>query len=138
MKHEHSCKILYLHEVFKFFFQDKLRNLFASSDVEKHIEKFLYFPFSRAIHEELRLWTFLCHLPSVVELGRVVQLVMCLATDASLTADPGVKSLIPARSNTFMEIDHEIISTVILLPSAESFKKDCCQFQPKVCAQSTG
>ena len=38
------------------------------------------------------------------------------------TADPGVESTIPARSYTFVEIDHEIISTVILLPSAESFK----------------
>ena len=28
-----------------------------------------------------------------------------------------------AQSHTFLEIDHEIISTVILLPSAESFKK---------------
>ena len=42
----------------------------------------------------------------------------CLATDVSLTADPGVVSSIPARSHTFVEIDHEIISTVILLPSA--------------------
>ena len=32
----------------------------------------------------------------------------------------------------------EIISTVILLSSAESFKKDFCQLQAKVCAQSTG
>ena len=32
---------------------------------------------------------------------------------ACLTADPGVPSLIGARSHTFMEIDHEIISTVI-------------------------
>ena len=70
--------------------------------------------------------------------GRVAQSVTCLATDASLIADPGVASLIPARSNTFVEIDHEIISTVILLPSAESFKKSCCQLQAKVCAQSTG
>ena len=31
-----------------------------------------------------------------------------------LTADPEVASLILARSNTFVEIDHEIISTVIL------------------------
>ena len=62
----------------------------------------------------------------------------CLATDASLTADPGVMSSILARSHTFVEIDHEIISTVILLPSAESFKKDCCQLQAKVCARSTG
>ena len=39
-------------------------------------------------------------------------------TDACLTADPGVASLIPgARYHTFVEIDHEIISTVIhLLP----------------------
>ena len=53
-----------------------------------------------------------------------------LASDASLTADPGVVSSIPARSHTFVEIDHEIISMVILLPSAESFKKGC-QFQRK-------
>ena len=56
-------------------------------------------------------------------MGRVAQSVKCLATDASLTADPEVASSIPARSHTFVEIDHEIISTVILLPSAESFKK---------------
>ena len=53
-------------------------------------------------------------------------------------ADQGVGSLIPARSHTFVEIDHEIISTIILLPSAESFKKSCCQLQAKVCARSTG
>ena len=70
--------------------------------------------------------------------GRVAQSVTCLVTDASLTADTGVTSLIPARSHTFVEIDHEIISMVILLPSAESFKKGCCQLQAKVCAQSTG
>ena len=70
--------------------------------------------------------------------GRVAQSVTCLATDASLTADPGVASSIPARSHTFVEIDHEIISMVILLPSAESFKKGCCQLQAKVCARSTG
>ena len=34
---------------------------------------------------------------------------------ACLTADPGVASSIPARSHTFVEIDYEIISTVILL-----------------------
>ena len=43
----------------------------------------------------------------------VGQSVTCLATDASLTADPGVPSLIPARSHTFVEIDHEIISTTM-------------------------
>ena len=46
--------------------------------------------------------------------GRIAQSVTRLATDASLTADPGVASWIPAQSHTFVEIDHEIISTVIL------------------------
>ena len=61
--------------------------------------------------------------------GRVAQSLACLATDACLTADPGVASSIPVRSHTFVEIDHEIISTVILLPSADLFKKGCCQLQ---------
>ena len=30
-----------------------------------------------------------------------------------------------SRPHTFVKIDHEIISTVNLLPSAESFKKGC-------------
>ena len=68
----------------------------------------------------------------------VEQSVTCLAADVSLTADPGVASLILARSHTFVKIDHEIISTVILLPSAESFKKGCCQLQAEVSARSTG
>ena len=41
--------------------------------------------------------------------GPVVQSVV------SPIADPGVMSLIPARSHTFVEIDHEILSTIILL-----------------------
>ena len=39
------------------------------------------------------------------------------------------KKKIPARSHTFVEIGHEIISTVILL-----LKKGCCQLQAKICA----
>ena len=70
--------------------------------------------------------------------SRVGQSVTCLATDASLTADPGVARLILALSHTFLEIDHEIISTVIILPSAESFKKGCSQLQAKVYARSNG
>ena len=70
--------------------------------------------------------------------GRVAQSVTCLATCAKLTADPGVVSSITVRSHTFVEIDHEIISMVILLPSADSFMKACCQLQAKVCAQITG
>ena len=65
-----------------------------------------------------------------------MQSVTCLATDASLTADPGVASSIQARSHTFMEIDHEMIYNQ--LQPAQSFKKGCCQLQAKVCARSTG
>ena len=63
---------------------------------------------------------------------------MCLATDANLAADQGVASSIPARSHIFVEIDHEIISTVILLPSPELLMKGCCHLQAKVCAPITG
>ena len=45
--------------------------------------------------------------------GRVAQLVMCLVTDACLTADPGISSSIPARFHTFVEIDHVIFFPVI-------------------------
>ena len=38
------------------------------------------------------------------------------------------------RSNTFVEIDHEIVSSVLLLRLAQSFKKGCCQLQAKVYA----
>ena len=48
-----------------------------------------------------------------------------------------VMSSILTRSYTFVEIDPETISSVIL-PSAESFKKGCGQLQVKVCARSTG
>ena len=37
-----------------------------------------------------------------------------------LTADPGVANLIPACFNTFVDIDHAIISTIFPLPSADS------------------
>ena len=86
-----------------------------------------------AFNSLYKIFTFLTSIP-----GRVAQSVTCLATDACLTADPGVASSIPARYHTFVEIDHEIISTVILLPSADLFKKGCCQLQAKVCAQITG
>ena len=48
---------------------------------------------------------------------RVAQSVTCLATDACLTADPRVASSIPVRSHTFVEIDHEMISTLPLIHS---------------------
>ena len=63
--------------------------------------------------------------------GRVAQTVTCLATDASLTADPGVASSIPARSHTFVEIDHEIIFTVILLPSPDHSRRVVVSYKRK-------
>ena len=39
-----------------------------------------------------------------------------------LTADLGVVSLIPGQSHTCVEIDHEIISTVILLHTPDSWR----------------
>ena len=44
----------------------------------------------------------------VAKWDRVAQSVTFLATDACLTAIPGVASSIPAWSHTFVEIDHEI------------------------------
>ena len=46
--------------------------------------------------------------------GSVAQSVTCL------TADQWVPSMIPLQSHSFAEIDYEIISTAILLPSADS------------------
>ena len=53
-------------------------------------------------------------LSSLLVSGNVAQSVTCL------TADPGIVSSISARSHTFAEIDHEIKSTAILLPSTDS------------------
>ena len=50
----------------------------------------------------------------------MVQLVTCLTADTCQTADPEVTSLILSWSHTFVEIDHEIISTPILITSADS------------------
>ena len=55
------------------------------------------------------------HLPGCIALR-----VTCLTADMCLTADPGVANLIPAWSHNFLEIDHEIISTAILLSSPDS------------------
>ena len=52
--------------------------------------------------------------------GHKAQSVTCLTVDSCLTADPEVASFIPARSHTFVQIDHEIISMAVLLPFADS------------------
>ena len=44
----------------------------------------------------------------------------------------------PTWSQIFAEITHAIISTAILFPSTDSFKKGCCQLQAIVCASGTG
>ena len=67
-----------------------------------------------------------------------MQSVTCLATDAGLDYISRGHKFDLARSHTLVEIDHEIISTVILLPSADAFKMGCRQLQAKVCAQIPG
>ena len=52
-----------------------------------------------------------------------------------VTADSGVVSSIPARSHTFVDIYQEVISTAILLPSADSRRVVVTR---EVCAGSTG
>ena len=64
-------------------------------------------------------------------LGSVLQSVTCLTVDTFLTADLGVTSSIPARSHTFVEIDHEISSSAILLSSADS-RRVIVSYKPKV------
>ena len=91
---------------------------------------FKYFLFSHA-----NFWTVVSSvdiLPFYLALlGPVPQSVTCL------TADPGVASLVPAWSHTFAEIDHEIISTAILFPSAD-WKSVDVSHKLKVCGQITG
>ena len=52
----------------------------------------------------------MCHEP-----GRIAQSVTCLTANRCPTADPGIAILIWARFHTFVEIDHEINLTAILL-----------------------
>ena len=63
-----------------------------------------------------------------LHIGPRRQSVTCPATDACLTEDPGVPRLMASWSHTFIEIDREIISTVISHHSAISFKRSSCQF----------
>ena len=59
-----------------------------------------------------------------------MQSVTSLTADTRLNEDQEVASSIPARSHTFVEIDHEIISTIILLPSADS-NRDIVSYKRK-------
>ena len=61
-----------------------------------------------------------CALP-----GRVEQSVTCLTTD------PRVPSSIRVCFHSYVEIDHEIVSMVILLPSADFFKKGFVSYKGK-------
>ena len=69
--------------------------------------------------------------------GRVAQLVTCLNADTCLTEDPGVASLIPGQSHTLAEIDHEIVSMAIFLPSAAS-RRVVVSYKRKYVPESTG
>ena len=78
IKHEHSCKILYVLP------QDCLHFQFQTMDIIHQISNNGYYSSNF----------------KQCSPGRVAQSVTCLTPDASLTADPGVASLIPARSHT--------------------------------------
>ena len=56
---------------------------------------------------------------------------VCNVSGNRCETDCRVVRLILARSHTFVEIDHEIFSTVILLLSAESFKKVVVSYKQK-------
>ena len=60
------------------------------------------------------------YLFSILPYSVTGQSLTCLTADTCLTANPGVASSYPAWFHTFVKIDHEIISTAILLPSADS------------------
>ena len=66
-----------------------------------------------------------------LQLGPIGQSVTCLATDAYVIAEPLVVSSIPAWYHTFVEIDHEIISTVILLPPLIHSKRVVVSYKQK-------
>ena len=71
--------------------------------------------FCLILAQDLTLITRWCPHKVQVEPGCIAQSVMCLTTDVCLIAAPWVVSLIPGQSYTFVEIDLEIFSTVILL-----------------------
>ena len=95
----------YTHQIWNSYLKEYRR---YTPDSMQFLESRLVVKFKVTVTQ---LWYATLHHPP----GRVVQSVTCLATDACLTADPGVASSIPVRSHTFVEIDHEMISTVILL-----------------------
>ena len=95
--------------------------------VSKNIFFFFFFYFSQLRKTDVVLgkrWLF--SIGNVVEIrpleiSREGQKMHCVAqSETCLTTDPGIASSILARSHFFVEIDHEIISTAILLPSADS------------------
>ena len=59
----------------------------------------------------------------MVPTGHLAQSATYLTADLYLTADPGVASSFQVWSYTFVVIDHEIVSTVILLLSQEGLLK---------------
>ena len=60
-----------------------------------------------------------------------MQLVTCLATDASLTADQWGHRFDTVCSNAFVEIDHEIVSSVLLLRLAKLSRRVVASYKRK-------
>ena len=68
----------------------------------------------------IRQILFLIYIIDLQNPVHVAQSVTCMAGDTCLTAGPVIAISIPVWSHTFVEIDNEISSMTILLPSAES------------------
>ena len=95
------------------------------TEIVKMFQKYMDLKMCFNLHIQVPVSTYfmILHLDSYLKKfmpDQVVQSVTCLTADTYLTADSGVAISLPARSHTFLEIDHEIISTAIHLPSADS------------------
>ena len=102
--------LIYLSTKFLFLKKKKMRkivNIFLSIDIsmcfglDKDLSHWDGFLSTHNICFDWEMRKLIYDYTILISPGRVGQSVMCLATDVSLTADPGVASSIPARSHTF-------------------------------------
>ena len=129
----------YVHNVFRY-----VHNVFRYAQIY-FVMCIMYFVMCKMYFVMCKIYFVMCIMYFVMH---KLYFVMCIMTGPRsavgnvsgyrYVSDCRSRGSIPVRSHTFVEIDHEMISTVILLPSADSFKKGCCQLQAKVCARITG
>ena len=96
--------------LFVYFTVKSKRNSQFTEEVHSKTKKLIFLSISLCIlfwvlKRTISMRWFFRVLTAFMRLGNIAQSVTCLATDASLTAEPGVASSIPAQSYTFVEID---------------------------------